>query len=78
MYLISLPPGIAISFAFFGQRLVQPALAALASIPFLLLATWIGLRFGNWLGRRRLRRVTLALLLVMGIVGLAAPWISSG
>lgn len=75
MYLISLPPGIAISFAFFGERLVQPALAAAASIPLLLFATSLGLKFGNWLGRRRLRRVTLALLLMMGLIGLASPWI---
>lgn len=75
MYLISLGPAIAMLFAFFGDRLVAPALNACAAIPILLLATGIGLKFGNWLGRRRLRRVTLALLLLMGIVGLASPWI---
>ena len=75
MYLISLAPAIAILFAFFGTRLIDPALSGCAAIPILLLATWFGLKFGSWLGRRRLRRVTLALLLLMGIVGLAAPWI---
>jgi uncharacterized membrane protein YfcA len=75
MYLISLAPAIAMSFAFFGARLIDPALSACVSIPILLLATGLGLKFGGWLGRRRLRRVTLGLLLLMGIVGLAAPWI---
>ena len=75
MYLISLAPAFLFMFAFFGRRLVNPALSACAAIPILLLVTWIGLKFGNWLGRKRLRRVTLGLLLVMGIVGLASPWI---
>ena len=77
MYLISLGPGIGMLFAFFGERLLAPAATALLSLPVLLLATWIGLKFGNWLGRKRLRRITLGLLLMMGIVGLAAPWIRS-
>lgn len=75
MYLISIAPGIAILFASFGQRLVSPALGACASIPILLLVTSFGLKFGSWLGRDRLRRVTLGLLIVMGVIGLAAPWI---
>ncbi|WP_182870619.1 sulfite exporter TauE/SafE family protein [Rhodopirellula sp. JC639] len=78
MYLISLAPGIAMLFAFFGDRLVVPALHACASIPVLLLATSLGLKFGNWLGRTRLRGVTLGLLFLMGILGLAAPWIRPG
>ena len=78
MYLISLPPAFLVMFAFFGERLYQPALIAAASIPILLLATSLGLKFGNWLGRRRLRRVTLALLILVGVAGLAAPWIRPG
>lgn len=77
MYLISLGPGIGMLFAFFGERLLVPAATALLSLPVLLIATWFGLKFGNWLGRNRLRRITLGLLLLMGIVGLAAPWIRS-
>lgn len=75
MYLTSLAPAIAIQFAFFGNRMVNPALVACALIPILLLATGFGLKFGNWLGRDRLRRITLGLLILMGVVGLAAPWI---
>ncbi|WP_372897411.1 TSUP family transporter [Stieleria sp.] len=78
MYLTSLAPAIVMLFAFFGDRLVTPALNACASIPILLLVTSLGLKFGNWLGRNRLRRVTLGLLFLMGILGLASPWIRSG
>ena len=75
MYLVSLPPAIGMLFAFFGYRVVAPALAAAASLPLLLLATWLGLKLGNWLGRQRLRRVTLGLLILIGLVGLASPWV---
>lgn len=78
MYLISLGPALVMLFAFFGRRVVEPAVAASLSIPILLLATSLGLKFGNWLGRDRLRRVTLGLLLAMGIIGLASPWIQGG
>ncbi|WP_235908642.1 sulfite exporter TauE/SafE family protein [Roseiconus nitratireducens] len=74
MYLISLVPALVMLYLFFGQRVVAPAVLAAISIPMLLLATWLGLTFGNWLGRRRLRRITLGLLLLMGVVGLASPW----
>jgi hypothetical protein len=78
MYLISLGPAIVMLFLFFGQRVVEPAIAALLSIPILLIATWVGLKFGDWLGRERLRRITLALLLAMGVIGLASPWLQRG
>ena len=78
MYLISLPPAFVVMFAFFGERLVNPAFIATTAIPILLLVTYGGLQFGNWLGRRRLRRVTLGLLIFVGLVGLAAPWIRPG
>ncbi|MEO1618584.1 MAG: sulfite exporter TauE/SafE family protein [Planctomycetota bacterium] len=75
MYLISVGPAIAVLLFYFGPRLFQSATVALASIPMLLVVTYLGLKAGNWLGRERLRRVTLGLLLLMGIVGLASPWI---
>lgn len=78
MYLFSLAPAFAILLAFFGTRLISPALAACTALPLLLFATSYGLKFGNWLGRRRLRRVTLGLLILVGVVGLAAPWIRPG
>ncbi|TWT93784.1 sulfite exporter TauE/SafE family protein [Stieleria varia] len=75
MYLVSMIPALAVLWYVFGHRIVQPALLSACSLPCLILATQLGLRLGNWLGRDRLRRVTLALLLLMGISGLATPWI---
>lgn len=77
MYLISLIPAIAVLSWFFGERVILPALSTALLIPWLLLVTTLGLAAGTWLGPRRLRRVTLALLLLMGIAGLGAPWITS-
>lgn len=75
MYLISIVPGLLILYLFFGNRIVVPGLLAAAMIPLLLAVTVIGLRMGTWLGRKRLRNVSLALLLLIGAAGLAAPWI---
>ncbi len=75
MYLISLAPAIAFLFWYFGLRVLDAAFGATLAVPVLLLVTSWGLKFGNWLGRERLRGVTLALLLLTGIVGLASPWI---
>lgn len=74
MYLISILPGLLILYWFFGNRIIAPGLIAAAMIPLLLGVTVIGLRLGTWMGRRRLRNVSLALLLLIGAVGLAAPW----
>lgn len=76
MYLISLAPGIAVLVWFFGSRVIPPALIAAAAIPILLAVTWVGLKVGTALGTQRLRRITMALLLLMGLAGLAAPWLS--
>lgn len=76
MYLISIGPALGFLFYFFPGRLLEPALIAAILTPVLLLVTFFGLRFGTRLGRNRLRRLSLGLLLMMGIAGLAAPWIS--
>lgn len=76
MYLISLLPAVAVLWWFFGERVILPALATAVLIPWLLLVTTLGLRIGTWLGPQRLRRLTLALLLLMGIAGLCAPLLS--
>ena len=73
MYLVSIIPALGILYFFFGNRIIQPGLATAALIPLLLLVTYFGVRFGTRLGRRRLRRVTLGLLLMIGLAGLAAP-----
>ena len=76
MYLVSILPAMLVLYLFFGNRIIQPSLVAATTIPLLVLVTGAGLKFGTWLGRVRLRRVTLGLLLVMGIAGLAAPLLS--
>lgn len=76
MYLISIIPGMAILYIAFGDRIIAPGLLAALSIPLLWVAAYFGLQFGTWLGRDRLRKVTLVLLILMGLSGLAAPWLS--
>ncbi|MEM8668706.1 MAG: TSUP family transporter [Planctomycetota bacterium] len=76
MYLISIAPGLLILYLIFGDEIIGPGLIAALLIPLLLVVTVIGLRVGTRLGRTRLRRVSLGLLLVIGAVGLAAPWLS--
>jgi uncharacterized membrane protein YfcA len=76
MYLISITPAMLILYFFFGDRIIQPSLVAATMVPMLVLVTGLGLKFGSWLGRVRLRRVTLGLLLLMGLAGLAAPLLS--
>ena len=73
MYLISILPAWCILFYLFDQRIVSASLTSVAMFPLLLVATWAGLRVGTWLGRQRLRRVTMALLLLIGFVGVFSP-----
>jgi uncharacterized protein len=76
MYSVSLVPALAILYWVFGDRIIQPGLVATFLIPILWVVTLAGLKFGTWLGQQRLRRVTLALLVLMGLAGLAAPLLS--
>jgi uncharacterized protein len=73
MYLVSLFPALAMVGWTFGQRIVGPALMALTLTPLLLLITTWGLRAGTRLGQKRLRRLTLALLVLMAVMSLLAP-----
>ncbi len=77
MYLISIGPSLLILYLFFGDRIIRPALLAAATTPLLMVATALGLRCGTWLGRKRLRAVTLTLLLMVGIAGVFAPMINT-
>ena len=77
MYSISLAPALTILYLVFGDRIIRPGLVAMLLIPILWAVTFAGLRFGTWLGKRHLRRMTLGLLLLMGLAGLAAPMLSS-
>jgi len=78
MYLVSTGPALAMLFFAFGKRLIEPSLFAAALTPLLLIATSLGLKAGTWLGRKRLRQITLAVLILIGVAGLAAPWLNPG
>ena len=56
--------------------LLAAFLAAAMTTPLLLVVTYYGLRLGTKLGRDRLRLVSFGLLLMMGLSGLAAPWLT--
>ena len=73
MYSISLIPVIGL--LALQYDILLPSLIAIAALPLLILATRLGLRAGNRLGRQRLRQVTLLLLLVTGVSGILAPWL---
>ncbi len=74
MYLISMFPALGLLYYCYGEVVVHSGIVAACTTPLLLIATYLGLRFGNWLGRKRLRWITIALLLAIGFAGLAAPW----
>lgn len=76
MYLVSLLPALVSLWCFFGDRVLRPAQTAALLIPLLLVITSVGLRAGTWLGRERLKRLTLGLLVLMGLAGVFAPFIS--
>ncbi|SRR6056297_165037 len=73
MYLISIVPALVILGLLFGHRILATAASTVVMIPWLLLVTMAGLKSGTWLGRQRLRTVTLGLLLLIGFAGLCGP-----
>ena len=76
MYLVSIFPALAFLYLAFGDAVIEPGLVALAMIPVLWVVTYFGLKFGSMLGRQRLRRITLGLLLLMGVAGVFGPMLS--
>lgn len=76
MYLTTLVPAWFLLYLCFQQRILAPTLAAILSVPALLVATALGLRLGSWLGQSRLRRLTLVLLFIIGVVGILSPWLA--
>ena len=73
MYLLSIPPILFMLWLTFGDRVTRAFCSAVTLIPLLLLVTRIGLQVGTRLGRERLRRVTMWLLLLIGFLGLISP-----
>jgi uncharacterized protein len=74
MYLVTSIPAWGLLYYYFPSRVIGPAFAAILAVPCVLLATVIGLRLGTWFGRSRLKRVTMTLLMVIGIMSVTSPW----
>lgn len=77
MYGTSLIPAMMILYYFFGNRVIAPSVTSAAMVPLLIVSTHFGLKVGTLLGRQRLRNVTLAILILIGLSGLAAPLLQS-
>lgn len=75
MYLSSLAPALAILGWVFGRDALKAGLTSACAIPILLLVTQLGLRAGSKLGKKNLKRVTLALLFLFGLSGVFSPWL---
>lgn len=73
MYLTSLFPALAMILWTFGRRVGPAAVMATLLIPVLLAITSVGLRAGTWLGRKRLRRLTIGLLIFVATMSLLSP-----
>jgi len=77
MYLISVAPMMLMLYVTFGDRIIEPSLFAAKLTPLLLIATGLGLKAGTWLGRERLRRLTLGIMILMGLASVLAPLLNS-
>ncbi len=73
MYLISIIPTYGLLAWRFGERVIEPSVITLALLPIMLLATHIGLRAGTRLGSKRLRQVTIVILIITGLAAVVAP-----
>lgn len=72
LYLVYSGPVLIALWWQFGDRVLGAIVSLILLLPILLLVSKLGLRFGTWLGRRRLRQITMALLTVIGLAGLLA------
>ena len=70
MYLIYTGPALVMLWWKFEERILDTIASVLLIIPVLLLVAGAGLRVGSWLGRVWLRRVTLAILFLVAVVGI--------
>lgn len=76
MYLMATPILLGLLYMTFRERVVRAFCSACLLIPVVLPVAHMGLHFGSRLGRNRLRRITFAMLLLIGILGLLAPLLS--
>jgi hypothetical protein len=48
----------------------------IGTLPVMVPLTWSGARLGQWLQRRALRTTAGSMVLLLGVVTLAAPWLT--
>ena len=70
MYLLYTGPALMLLWWKFGERMWAALWSVTVALPVLLLVSSVGLTWGSWLGRNRLRRLTLVLLCLIGLLGL--------
>ena len=75
LYLVSLFPAMVLIGWTFGQRVGPVATMSLMLIPLLLWVSSQGLKVGTWLGRRRLRVLTMGMLLFVAVMSRVSPWL---
>ena len=73
MYLTSLPFILGLLYLAFPHRILQASVSVIILLPALILVTQIGLRVGTQLGQQRLRRLTMGLLVLLGVVSILSP-----
>jgi uncharacterized membrane protein YfcA len=73
IFLIKTPLIIFFLYQRFGPVVLQSALLALAMVPAVLLGTIPGIWIGNRLPKRWLRRLALALIVLLGLYMVAEP-----
>ncbi|MCA9260144.1 MAG: sulfite exporter TauE/SafE family protein [Planctomycetales bacterium] len=59
----------------FGSQVAPAAGAALAAMPLVFVGLWAGLKLGDRLDKQLFRRLTYALLTVIALASVAAPWL---
>jgi hypothetical protein len=74
IYLISLPFSLTFLYASFGREILTALLTTLTMLPLVIAATGAGLWLGTRIGRRRMRRLTMWILLLIALINLSAPY----
>ena len=70
-------PAFVVLYAYrFGRTVLPAALAALLVMPLVAVCLTVGLRLGNRLNKDRFRRLTYALITLIALASIAAPWFS--
>jgi uncharacterized membrane protein YfcA len=74
-FLMGIPFGLVMLFVTYGSRLHSSLLYSLIALPFILLATQLGVRVGNHFNKIVLRRVTYGILMLTALSALLSPWL---